>query len=457
MPWPSASPTSPSGAAMALNEPLPSTDPLSRLLLMGVSARSVAAGLREKLFAEEPDQASLITALQALDCEEGMVLATCERIEFLVVPRPDQRVAGALLQLIAANAGCAPAELAGQSYCHMGEEVLRHLLGVAASLDSQVLGEPQILGQVKQCYRGAQEAGLAGPFLAAAAQAAFATAKRVRSETPVGQQASSMTLAATQVARDLHGRFDGLSLLWLGLGEMGEMLSDDFAASGLTQLLVMHPSPHRAEAVARRLGCNFAPWEELEHHLADADIVVSDASTGRFTLERTQVAAALKKRRHRPVLLIDAGVPADIEPGTGELEDAFVYDLDDLERLASRQSGGRAAASAMAWGIVEDELSAFLRTQAERSAAPSVVALRSHFEAVRREVLEGGDLNSEEATRLLINKLLHDPSEALRRAVAQDPALGAQLEDMVRRLFDLSQEDAAGTGQDGSEEERKQK
>ncbi|MEO3427215.1 glutamyl-tRNA reductase [Pelagibius sp. CAU 1746] len=424
---------------MAFPLPESAEDPLNRLLLFGVNARTVMPPLRDALFAEDPDQASLLAALKDLDCEEGLVLATCERIEFLVVPKPGQRVAGALLQLIAAAAGCAPADLAGQSYSHMGADALRHLLGVAGSLDSQVLGEPQILGQVKQCYRAAQQAGTAGPFLAAAAQAAFAAAKRVRRETPVGQQASSMTLAATQVARDLFGRFDGLNLLWLGLGEMGEMLSDDFAAAGVTQRLLMHPSPHRAEAMARRLGCNFAPWEELEQHIADADIVISDAGTGRFTLGREQVAAALKRRRHRPVLLIDAGVPADIEPGTGELEDAFVYDLDDLERLASRQSGGRAAASAMAWGIIEDELAAFLRAQAERPAIPSVVALRRHFEAVRQDVLDSGESDPEAATRLLVNKLLHDPSEALRRAVAEDPALAAQLEDMIRRLFDLPQ------------------
>ncbi len=422
---------------MAESQPAAASDPLDRLLLLGVSARTVAAPLRDRLFGEEPNQARLIAGLRALDCEEGLVIATCERIEFLVVARPAQRVAGALLQLIAAAADCVPSDLAGQSYCHMAADALRHFFGVTSSLESQVLGEPQVFGQVKQCFRAAQEAGLAGPFLASAAQAAFATAKRVRSETPIGQQASSMTLAATQVARDLFGRFDELALLWLGLGEMGEMLSDDFATAGVSQRLLMHPSPRRAEAAARRLGCNFAPWEELEQHLADADIVISDAGTGRFILSRAQVAAALRKRRHRPVLLIDAGVPADVEPGTGELEDAFVYDLDDLERLASQQSGGRAAASAMAWGLVEDELAAFLRAQAERSATPSVVSLRRHFEAVREEVLAAGDLDSEAATRLLINKLLHEPSEALRRAVADDPASAAQLEDMIRRLFGL--------------------
>jgi glutamyl-tRNA reductase len=428
---------------MAEPAPDPNADPLHRLLLLGISTRSVAAGLHDLLFAEEPRQEGLIAALKALDCEEGMVLATCERIELLVVVRPGQRVAGALLQLIAANAGCAPAELAGQSYCHMGEDALRHLFAVAASLDSQVLGEPQILGQVRQCFRAAQDAGLTGPYLAAACQTAFAAAKRVRSETPIGQQASSMAQVATQVARDLFGRFDDLSLLWLGLGEMGEMLSDDFAAAGVTQRLVMHPSALRAEAVARRLGCNLAPWEELDHHLAEADIVVSDAGTGRFTLAREQIAKALRRRRHRPVLLIDAGVPADIEPGSNDEEDAFVYDLDDLERLANQKSGGRAAATAMAWSVLEDDLAAFLRAQAERSATPSVVALRRHFEAVRREVLEGGEMNAEEATRLLINKLLHGPSETLRQAVAEDPALATQIEDMIRRLFEAPQDAAA--------------
>ena len=437
---------------MALTAPIPAEDPVNRLLLLGVSARSVAAALRDPLFAEEPDQARLIAGLKELGCEEGLVLATCERIEFLVVTRPGQRAAGQLLQLIAGAAGCTPAELAGQSYCHMGEDALRHLMAVAASLESQLVGEPQVLGQVKQSYRAAQEAGLAGAYLGAAAQAAFAAAKRVRSETPIGQQASSMASTAVQVARDLFGRFDSLNLLWLGLGEMGEMLSGDFAEAGVGQRLVMHPTVARADSVAQRLNCNFAPWEELERHLPDADIVIADAGTGRFSLSRAQVAAALKARRHRPVLLIDAGVPADIEPSTGDLDDAFVYDLDDLERLTSQQSGGRAAASTQAWGLIEDELAGFLRAQAERPATPSVVALRQHFETVRRQVLESGDLSAEEATRLVINKLLHGPSEALRHSVAEDPALAVRLEDMLRRLFGLPDDPA--DDQEGKKERK---
>lgn len=442
---------------MALCAPVRFDDPLSRLLLLGVSARTVTPELRDRLFGSEPDQARLIAALQGLGCEEGLVLATCERVELLVVARPGQRVAAQLLQLIAAAIGCAPSALAGQSYCHAGEDALRHLLAVTAALESQLIGEPQILGQVKQSYRMAQEAGLAGPYLAAATRAAFAAARRVRRDTPIGQQASSMSQVAVDAARDLFGRFDGLVLLWLGLGEMGEMLSDDFAAAGIGARLVMHPSIARAEATARRLGCNLAPWAELDRHLGDADIVISDAGTGRFTLGREQVAQALQRRRHRPMLLIDAGVPADIEPGAGTLDDAFVYDLDDLERLASRESGGRAAASTQALGILEDELARFLRGQAERPATPAVVALRRHFEAVRRAVLESGEADAAAVTRLLVNRLLHAPSAALRRSAAEDPDRAGALEETIRLLFDLAESADDGDEADQDTEGRREK
>ncbi|NIA71871.1 glutamyl-tRNA reductase [Pelagibius litoralis] len=411
---------------------------LERLTLVGVNHRSLNTDLRERLFDQEPDLTLLLAALRHADWEEGLVVATCERLEFAVIAKPGQAVAAELLQRLAGAARLAPTELVGQSYCHSGPQALRHLFAVAASLDSLVVGEPQILGQMKQCYRAAAGAGLAGPRLDATMQAAFAAAKRVRSETPIGQQASSMNLVATQVAEDLHGRFDGLRLLWLGLGEMGEMLCADFIAAGVGQLLVTHGSSLRAEAAARRLKCNFAPWDDLDHHLAEADIVVSDSSSGRFTLETAQMEAALRHRRRRPVLLIDAGVPSDIDPAIATLEGAFVYDLDDLERLAKAKSGGRAAANVMAWSVLEEELDRFQRAQAGRNAAPSVVALRQHFEATRRAVLEGGRLDAEEATRLLVNKLLHDPSEALRRTAAADRRAGETLEASLRRLFGLT-------------------
>ncbi|WP_299398512.1 glutamyl-tRNA reductase [Pelagibius sp.] len=425
---------------------------LQRLSLVGVSHRSVNAALRGRFFDEEPDQGALLEALRSADWEEALAVATCERLEFVVIARPERAPAAELLQRIARTADVSPVDLAGQSYCHTGTQALRHLFAVAASLDSLVVGEPQILGQMKQCYRASREAGLSGPLLDGALQAAFAAAKRVRSETPIGQQTSSMTLIARQVAEDLHGRFDALKLLWLGLGEMGEMLSGDFLAAGIEHLLVMHSSPLRAEAVARRLACNFAPKETLDHHLAEADIVISDTSAGRFTLDAEQVEAALKRRRRQPMLLIDAGVPSDIEPGVADLDGAFVYDLDDLERLAQSEAGGRAAAEAMAWAVVEEELGRFCQAQAERSAAPSVTALRQHFETVRREVLDQGADDAEAATRLLINRLLHGPSEALRHTAGSDPAAGEALERSLRRLFDLKSAGYKGEEDKGEEE-----
>lgn len=417
-----------------------SPETLQRLVLVGINHRGLDADLRARYFDEEPDQAVLLESLRRADCAEGMVVATCERLEFAVLARPGQSVAADLMRLIADFARIEPTALAGKSYCFTGQEALRHLFAVTASLDSVVVGEPQILGQVKLCYRSAVSGGLSGPVIDAAMQAAFGAAKRIRSETPIGQQAGSMTLVATQVAEDLHGRFDVLTLLWLGLGEMGEMLCSDFRVAGVERLLVMHGSTARAEATARRLACNFAPLHDLDRHLAEADIVVSDASSGRFSLDAEQIEAALRQRRRRPMLVIDAGVPSDVEPSAAGLEGAFVYDLDDLERLAKTQSGGRAAADAMAWAVLEEELERFCRAQAARTATPSLVALRNHFEAVRKAVLDGGADNAEEATRLLVNKLLHDPSEVLRKTAADDPKSGEDMEASLRKLFALRPE-----------------
>ncbi len=423
-----------------------SPEALGRLVLVGINQRSLDSRLRERFFDEEPDQAILLEALRSAQSAEGVVIATCERLEFAVLAKPGQNIAAELLRLIAGFAQIEPTALAGRNYCFTGHEALRHLFAVTASLDSIVIGEPQILGQVKLCYRAAVSAGLSGPVFDAVMQAALATAKRVRNETPIGQQAGSMTLVATQVAEDLHGRFDVLTLLWLGLGEMGEMLCSDFRTAGVERLLVMHGSTARAEAAARRLACNFAPLAELDRHLAEADIVIADSSAGRFSLSAEQIETALRQRRRRPVLLIDAGVPADIEPAAAGLEGAFVYDLDDLERLAKTQSGGRAAANAMAWTVLEEELERFCRAQAARTATPSLVALRNHFDAVRKAVLEGGAGSAEEATRLLVNKLLHDPSEVLRQTAAEDLKSGEDMEASLRKLFALRPEEGeAGT------------
>lgn len=414
------------------------------LVIVGVSERSAGAALRECLFAEEPNPGALLDRLAAAGAPDTVVFATCERIELLTLAEDAAAAVPRLHGLLAETIGVPAEVLETEGYRHIGDDALRHLFAVTASLDSRVVGEPQVLGQIKDCHRRAAAAGRVGPALEAILQASYATAKRVRSETALAEQPVSIAAAALAVARDLHGDLAARQVLLLGLGEMGEFMAGELRAAGVADLVIAHPSLDRAEAVAGRLGCHFRPWSELPAALAAADIVVSAMGTGRYTVTADLAAAALKVRRREPIFFVDTAVPGDVEPAVGELSDAFLYDLEDLERFALRGRATREAATAAAWRVLEEDLAAFRQRQGERAAAPAVAALRRHFEALRDEVLADGRLDAAQATRRLINRVLHDPSQVLR-----DAAGDADLEAALRRLFRLrSEADERGTGSD---------
>lgn len=416
------------------------------LVIVGVSERSVGAALRERLFAEDPDPEVFLDRLAAAGQGEAMAIATCERIELLTLADDTESAARRLGAVLAEATGVPADALTGEGYRHSGEAALRHLFAVTASLDSRTVGEPQVLGQIKDCHRRAAAAGRVGPALEAILQAGYAAAKRIRSETPLAEQPVSIAPAALAVARDLHGDLSQRRALLVGLGEMGEFMAGELLAAGVADLVVTHPSLERAESVAERLGCHFRPWAELGAALAAADIVVSAMGTGRFTVTAALASEALKARRREPIFFIDTAVPGDIEPTVGDLSDAFLYDLEDLERYALRGRATREAATAAAWKVLEEDLAAFRRHHSERAAAPAVAALRRHFEALRDEVLGDRRLDAEQATRRLVNRLLHDPSEVLRDAAGDDG-----LDKALRRLFRLDA-DAARTRGPGEKE-----
>jgi glutamyl-tRNA reductase len=359
--------------------------------------------------------------------------------------------------LLAEATGTEAAELGAESFRHLGAAAARHLFAVTASLDSQTVGEPQILGQVKESHRRAVEAGTAGPALDAVLQAAYGAAKRVRSETSVAEQPVSIAASALLVARDVHGDLERRGALLIGLGEMGEFMAAELIDAGIGDLVVVHTSLGRAEAVAHRLACHFRPWQELDAALAGADIVVAARGTGRYSVTGPLVEAALKRRRREPIFFIDAAVPGDVDPAVARLDGAFVYDLEDLERVALEGKANRQAETQAAWRIVDEELAAFLRQRAERAAVPFVAALRRHFESARAEVLAEGEPSAAEATRRLINRLLHDPSEALRAAAAgdggEDPKGRATLEAALRRLFRIGTEEPPAAAAQSSDRE----
>ncbi len=419
------------------------SDPASRLCLVGVNQRSASAALCERLFAEEIDPTALLARLRAGGLAEAMVLSTCERLELIAVAEDPAAGVRTLTEALAQGIGIETVDLGAESFRLLGAEAARHLFAVTASLDSQALGEPQILGQVQESHRRAVAAGTAGSGLDALLQAAYGAVKRMRSETSVAQQPVSIAASALLVARDVHGDLRRRAALLIGFGEMGEFMAAELIDAGVGSLVVVHPSPGRAEAVARRLGCHFRPWDELDVALAGADIVVAAMGTGRYTVTGTLVEAALKRRRRAPIFFIDAAVPGDVDPAVAPLDGAFVYDLEDLERVALEGKANREAETEAAWRIVDEELAEYLRPRAEGAAAPALAALHRHFERARAEVLTEGEPSAEAATRRLIERLLHDPSEVLRAAGDEGQGLKGRvaLEAALRRLFRIGGEE----------------
>ncbi len=415
-------------------------DPIADLISTGLTLDSVNPELRDLVFGDEPDLARLLDRLRVSSLDDVVALSTCERIEIFAVSRSPE-ADGVMLEILAGETGADVTALQGQMCRRHGNLALDHLFAVAAGLESQVVGEPQILGQVKESHRQATALGLVGPGLEPMLQAAYQTAKRVRNETDIGHYTVSIAASALMVARDVHGDLGRCSALVIGLGEMAEFIAGEIKAAGVGDIVVLHPTLARARAVAHRLNGHFRPWEELDQALAAADIVVGALGTGQFSVTRRQGEQALQARRRAPMYFIDAAVPRDIEPAVNDLDGAFVYDLEDLERIAMRGRASREGAIQAARDIVAQELAVFSRQHAARGAAPAVVALRQHFEAVRAEVLAAGGLDADEATRRLINRLLHDPTVVLRTAAAEDAEQGTvspfNLEATLKRLFHL--------------------
>lgn len=427
-------------------------DSLAGFTLLGLHHGSVPPAVRDRLFIESPDPAPLLARLRGLEVENALVLATCERLEILLArAEVGAKVGGggegadetAAIRLLLAQAGAgkivSEAELKTGLRVLRGPAALRHLFATAAALESRVPGEPEILGQVKAAHRAAHAAGLVGPALERALQGAYIAAKRVRQETALAAHPVSIAAAALKTARDVHGDPRRLSALLLGLGEMSELMAAQLREAGIARLTVAHPVARRAAAAAERWSAAQRDWGDLETTVAEADIVVAALGRGGYTLDAAMLRRVFKRRRQRPIFILDAAVPADVDPSVEDLESAFVYTLDDLERIAAEGLARRETAARDAWRIVDQELDAFRRRGDAQAAGAAIGDLRAHGEALRAAVLAEAPPDADTATRRLLARLLHTPSEALRAAAAHDPAVHAELERALRRLFGLDQ------------------
>jgi glutamyl-tRNA reductase len=411
-----------------------------RTLVVGANQRSASLTVRDQLFVEEYAMAGLLDGLRGSGVEQALIVSTCDRVEVQAIHHDHEAAVDRIVELMAAHAGLAPGDLNGALYVLSGEEAVRHIFTVTASLDSLVIGEPYVLGQIKASHRAARDAGMSGKELEAVLQAAYGAAKRVRTETAIGERPVSTAAAAVELARGVHGDLGRSEGLLVGTGDMGELVVEALLAAGLGHLVVVHPRAGRAEAMARTLNCHVASFEDLARALADADILVTALGARRSIVTAEMVKAALKSRRKRPVLLVDASIPGDIDTAVNRVDGAFLYDLNDLEGVAMRGRASRENEAATALDIIDDEVAGFLRGRAARAAVPTLTALRRHFETAREAAIADAAGNAEKATRLLINRLLHGPSEALREIAALGSEGAADLREAERalnRLFRL--------------------
>ncbi len=418
-------------------------------VLVGLSHRTAPVEVRERL-AVPPDRLGeeLREIAASGRFDEALLISTCNRVELYATSSDPIDAAKRARDALAARLLDFASEDA--LYQERGVDAVRHVFRVASSLDSLVVGEPQILGQVKEAFDAAKGAGTVGTLLGRCFTQAFATAKRVRNETGIAQGTVSVSSIACELAKKIFGNLEGRRTLLLGAGEMGESAARSLRQTG-TQLHVINRSEDRAHSLAESCGGRAVPYERLTLELAEADVVIASTASPKFILTPEMMKGVVRSRRHRPLFIIDIAVPRDVDPRVGNMDNVFVYDVDDLQQVAEENLSVRAREASLAESIVEEELGAFLTWRRSLELAPTIVALRKRFAEVAEQELrralprldgvnESDRAVLEAMSRSMVNKLLHQPMTQLK-AGAGEPD-GALLIDAVRRLFALSEEDA---------------
>jgi len=377
---------------------------------------------------------------------EGMILSTCNRVE-IAVTAEEQTDAEASVELFLADARSVErAWMSPYLYRHGGADAIRHLFRVASSLDSMIVGEPQILGQLKTAYAVAKECGAISGFLELVLTRAFNVAKRVRSETDIGQSAVSVSYAAVELAREIFGSLEGRKALVVGAGKMAESAARHLRRAGVSEILVTNRTRARAESMAEEFHGRVIPYEHFLTALPEIDILLASSGAPHYILTRDQMRTVIGRRKNRPMFLIDIAVPRNIEPDVNKLDNVFLYDIDDLGRVVETNLKGRIDVAVEAEDIIREEVERMMLRLKTREVTPTIVSLQEQLESLRSAEIERmraklGALSpqQEEAvqaiTRGIVNKIAHGPISELRKQAA-DPG-GVHLASMIRKLFRL--------------------
>jgi glutamyl-tRNA reductase len=419
------------------------------LLLVGISHKTAPVELRERLdFHARGLAESVRTLTGRASTREAVVISTCNRAELYAACDDVAPTRADLIRFLSEFHALPASQIAPHVYDVPDLDAARHLFRVAAGLDSLVVGEPQILGQIKQAHSIAAEARASGPVLNRLFHSSFAVGKRVRTETGLGAGAVSVSYAAVSLARKIFGDLNRRSVVVIGAGEMGKLTARHMKSQGVTSITIVSRTMANAARTAEAIGsARAASWDDLDAAIGASDIVISATGAAAPILTKAHIDRVMRRRRNLPLFIIDIAMPRDVEPAAGEIEQVFLYNIDDLQATVRENLARRASEVARAETIVGEEVEKFGAWLRGRGAVPTVVALRERFESIRRAELERLEFKLsalspeararvDEITHLLVEKLLLMPTEQLK--VLSDEETIAAYSEALNRLFGLS-------------------
>jgi glutamyl-tRNA reductase len=422
---------------------------MGHIILLGMNHKTAPVEVRERLAVVCRTETHLLQSLPRLEyVKELLLLSTCNRVEFVFTcARPDGALEEVKALLKAHLGDPSTADLETCFYTYQDLEAVNHLFRVASSLDSMVVGEPQILGQIKSAYREATECRTVGVILNRLLHKTFSVAKRVRSETMIGSLAVSISFAAVELARKIFGELRGKKVLLIGAGEMAELAAEHFLNQGVRDMVVANRTLERAVELATRFRASTIPFGHILDNLKDVDIVLTSTGSPDPILKFNDIKSRMRQRRNRPIFFIDIAVPRDIDPKVNEIDNVYLYDIDDLHGVVELNRDERLKEAERAEHIVAEETLKFQNWLSSLDVVPTIIALREKAEAIRRNELmktfsQLSHLNDADRqaiqvlTMSILNKILHDPIITLKRKAERETRQA--FVDHTQQLFNLS-------------------
>ena len=421
------------------------------IALVGLNHRTAPVEIRERfaLTGTSPDDLEVLRDDSPI--REAMVLSTCNRVEILAVSAQEQDPAEQVVKAWERACGAEPGTLAEYTYVHNDLQAVRHIFRVASSLDSMVLGEPQILGQLKEAYRLALDSNTSRVIINRLMHKAFSVAKRIRTETAIAQSAVSISYAAVELAKEIFGDLSKRTAMLVGAGEMAELAATHLINDGIASLLVTNRTYARARELAQRFQGQAVPFSSLFDSLSTADIVISSTGARQTIIQAKDMRQVLKTRKNRPIFFIDIAVPRDIDPDVNRLDNVYLYDIDDLKGVVEENLAQRREEAQAAEVIIEEEVLRFQEWIKSLALTPTIVDLLEHGETIARKEIQktlknlGPDVSPDVARAIetmgtsLSKKLYHYPITFLKRRSQEEDSCQFFVS-LIRRMFDLDQD-----------------